>query len=67
MKGQTAEAPVETTWHHPAPAEPYFVSPPETEEEIAQREAFIAQLKAEKAAEAAAAAAQQPLDQQEEK
>ena len=55
MKGQAAEAPVETTCHHPVPAEPYFVSPPESEEEIARREAFIAELKAQKAAEAAAA------------
>jgi hypothetical protein len=54
MKGQQPETPVETTWHHPVPAEPYFVSPPETEEEIARREAFIAELKAQKAAELAA-------------
>lgn len=59
MKGQAAETPSETTWHHPVPAEPYFVSPPESEEEIARREAFIAELKAQKAAEAAAAAAEQ--------
>jgi hypothetical protein len=63
MKGQPVEAPVETTWHHPAPSEPYFVSPPESEEEIARRHAFIAELKAAKAAEAAAA---EP-EQQEEK
>jgi hypothetical protein len=63
MKGQPVEAPVETTWRHPAPSEPYFVSPPESEEEIARRQAFIAELKAAKAAEAAAA---EP-EQQEEK
>lgn len=58
MKGRAAQAPVKTTWHHPVPAEPYFVSPPETEEEIARRQAFIAELKAQKAAEAAAPAEQ---------
>jgi hypothetical protein len=58
MKGETPEIPYETTWFHPVPDHPYFVSPPESEEEIARREAFIAQLKAEKAAQAAAAAEQ---------
>src|SRR5690606_2124037 len=69
MRGRSAESPVETTWHHPVPAEGYYVSPPETEEEIARRQAFIAQLKAEKAAQAAAEAAkaEQAAEQKDER
>ncbi len=63
MKGRTAEdLPKETTWYHPVPDHPYFVSPPETEEEIAARKAFVAQLRAQKAAEAAAADQQPNAD-----